>query len=203
MTKYPALEVERKSGEEVFHIEGKPLGENLLSFWQWSSSDLISNAMRGILAEYIVASALGENHSYRTEWDAYDIETKEGIKIEVKSGAFIQTWHQKKLSSIQFSIRPTVSWDSQTDTRSAKVMRQADVYVFCLLMHKEQDTIDPLNMNQWQFYVLSSDRLNQSVGAQKTIVLSSLLRLNPIAATYSELPSAIEKSTNKAVKGRR
>lgn len=109
MTKYPALEVKRKSGKEAFHIEGKPLDHNLLSFWQWSSSDLISNAMRGILAEYIVASALGENYSHRSEWDAYDIETKEGIKIEVKSSAFIQTWHQKRLSSIQFSIRPTIS----------------------------------------------------------------------------------------------
>ncbi|WP_352310410.1 hypothetical protein [Psychrobacter sp. W2-37-MNA-CIBAN-0211] len=202
MTKYPALEVKRKSGKEVFHIEGKPLDQNLLSFWQWSSSDLISNAMRGILAEYIVASALGENYSHRSEWDAYDIETKEGIKIEVKSSAFIQTWHQKSLSSIQFSIRPTISWGAQTNSRSTKIVRQADVYVFCLLTHKEQDTIDPLNVNQWLFYILSSDELNQSVGAQKTIVLSSLLRLNPITATYLELPSAIEKSANKAVKNR-
>lgn len=200
MTKYQALEVKRKSGEEIFHIEGKPLDENLLSFWQWSSSDLMSNAMRGILAEYIVACALGENHSHRTEWDAYDIKTKEGIKIEVKSSAFIQAWHQNKLSSIQFSIRPTVGWDSQKNTRSGEVMRQADIYVFCLLIHKEQDTIDPLNMNQWQFYVLSSNKLNQSLGAQKTIVLSSLLRLDPIITTYSELPSAIKQLADKAIK---
>lgn len=80
------------------------------------------------------------------------------------------------------------------------MIRQADVYVFCLLTHKEQDTIDPLNMDQWQFYILSSDELNQSVGAQKTIMLSSLLRLNPITATYLELPSAIENSANRAVK---
>ena len=200
MTQYPVLEVKHKSGEEFFHIEGEPLNENLLSFWQWSSSDLVSNTMRGILAEYIVASALGENHSHRTEWDAYDIKTKEGIKIEVKSGAFIQTWHQKKLSSIQFNIRPTVCWNSQTNTRSSEVMRQADIYVFCLLIHKEQDTIDPLNMNQWQFYILSSDELNRTLGAQKTVVLSSLLRLNPITATYSELPSAIKRLANEDVK---
>ncbi|MGO3340368.1 MAG: hypothetical protein ACTIL8_11240, partial [Psychrobacter sp.] len=171
----------------------------LLSFWQWSSSDLVSNTMRGILAEYIVASALGENHSHRAEWDAYDIKTKEGIKIEVKSGAFIQTWHQKKLSSIQFSIRPTKGWDAKIDNRSNTTMRQADIYVFCLLIHKEQDTIDPLNMNQWQFYILSSDALTQSLGTQKTIVLSSLLRLNPIIATYSELSTAIKQLANKNI----
>ena len=199
MTQYPALEVKCKSGEEFFHIEGEPLNEKLLSFWQWSSSDLVSNTMRGILAEYIVASALGENHSHRAEWDAYDIKTKEGIKIEVKSGAFIQTCHQKKLSSIQFSIRPTKGWDAKTDNRSNTTMRQADIYVFCLLIHKEQDTIDPLNMNQWQFYILSSDALTQSLGTQKTIVLSSLLRLNPITATYSELSTAIKQLANKNI----
>ncbi|MGO2019539.1 hypothetical protein [Psychrobacter sp.] len=199
MTQYPALEVKCKSGEEFFHIEGEPLNEKLLSFWQWSSSDLVSNTMRGILAEYIVASALGENHSHRAEWDAYDIKTKEGIKIEVKSGAFIQTWHQKKLSSIQFSIRPTKGWDAKIDNRSNTTMRQADIYVFCLLIHKEQDTIDPLNMNQWQFYILSSDALTQSLGTQKTIVLSSLLRLNPIIATYSELSTAIKQLANKNI----
>lgn len=202
MTKYPALEVERKSGAEAFHIEGDPLNLNLLSFWQWSSSDLVSNALRGVLAEYIVASALGENKTHRVEWDDYDIETTAGIKIEVKSSAFIQTWNQAKLSSIQFGIRPTANWDYQMNARSTENIRQADVYVFCLLAHKEQSTIDPLNMNQWQFYILSSDRLNQSVEAQKTITLSSLLRLHPIAATYFELPSAIEKSVQDITENR-
>ena len=105
MSKYPALEVKRKTGEDPFHIEGKPLDQNLLSFWQWSGSDLVGNTMRGVLAEYIVSSALGESHGHREEWDAYDIETKEGIKIEVKSAAYIQTWAQNKPSnySIQYT----------------------------------------------------------------------------------------------------
>ncbi|MGP4714858.1 MULTISPECIES: hypothetical protein [unclassified Psychrobacter] len=194
MIKYPALEVERKSGEEAFHIEGNSLNLNLLSFWQWSSSDLVSNTLRGILAEYIVGSALGENNAHRVEWDDYDIETKEGIKIEVKSSAFIQTWNQEKISTIQFGIRPTTQWDDKTNARSTKSIRQADIYVFCLLKHKEQKTIDPLNMSQWEFYVLSSDTLNQSVGLQKNITLSSLLRLDPIITTYSKLPFAIKQS---------
>ncbi|MGO2444470.1 MAG: hypothetical protein ACTH7W_07395, partial [Psychrobacter sp.] len=59
--------------------------------------------------------------------------------------------------------------------------------------------IDPLNMNQWQFYILSSDALTQSLGTQKTIVLSSLLRLNPIIATYSELSTAIKQLANKNI----
>jgi hypothetical protein len=53
--KLEELTITPKSGEEQFHVEGEPAGFNLLSFWKWSVSDLVSNATRGILAEYIVA----------------------------------------------------------------------------------------------------------------------------------------------------
>lgn len=59
MEKLSAIEIRRKSGQEVFESNGLSLDMNLLSFWQWSASDIIGNAMRGILAEYIVASAVG------------------------------------------------------------------------------------------------------------------------------------------------
>ena len=65
MDKYPEIEVKRKSGNEAFHDNDTNLKSNLLSFWQWSASDLIGNAMRGILAEYIVASAVGVTQQFR------------------------------------------------------------------------------------------------------------------------------------------
>ncbi|NOZ79726.1 MAG: hypothetical protein GXP48_11220 [Acidobacteria bacterium] len=198
MEKYPELDVTQKTGDEPFHENGKPLNDNLLSFWQWSASDLVGNAMRGILAEYIVASAVGVTEGHRTEWDSYDIETPEGIKVEVKSGAYIQSWSQKKLSTIQFGIRPTQGWDSKNNTYTTAVERQSDVYVFCVLYHKFQETIDPLNVSQWLFYALATEELNQALGGQKTITLSSLMKLQPINATYNELYSAIKKAANKA-----
>lgn len=48
-----------KTGNETFVVQGNPLDYNLLRFWQWSSSDLISNTLSGILAECIVAIAIG------------------------------------------------------------------------------------------------------------------------------------------------
>ena len=39
--------------------EPLPLGVSLLDFWQWLGSDLVSNAFRGLLAEYLVALAVG------------------------------------------------------------------------------------------------------------------------------------------------
>jgi hypothetical protein len=133
MDKYPAIEVPQKTGNEKFCENGKPQDNSLLSFWQWSSSDIVGNAMRGVIAEYIVASAMGVTDGTRVEWDAYDVETTEGIRVEVKSAAYIQSWAQKKLSNIQFGIRPTQNENSPT----TEAIRQADVYVFCLLANKD------------------------------------------------------------------
>lgn len=197
MDNLSAIETTRKTGDEPFEFDGSSLPVSLLSFWQWSASDIVGNAMRGILAEYIVASSVGMNSGTRTEWDAFDINTPEGIKVEVKSGAYIQSWEQKKHSNIQFSIRPTQGWDSETNGRSSEVCRQADVYVFCLLKHKDQTSINPLNLDQWTFYVLPTNTLNQSVGAQKTITLNSLESLNPSKVNYDELHASIKAAANK------
>ena len=92
----------RKSGNEPFHKDGEPISGKLLSFWQWSSSELVGNALRGILAEYLVASDIGCISGVRQEWDAFDVETPEGIKVEVKSGAYLQNWEQKNI--LQFNL---------------------------------------------------------------------------------------------------
>ncbi len=100
------LEIHPKSGNEAFHLDGENLDLNLFSFWRWSTSDIVSNATRGVLAEFIVAKAMGNiSSSVRNEWDAYDLETNDGIKIEIKSAAYIQSWHQEKLSTIKFLVQ--------------------------------------------------------------------------------------------------
>ena len=48
----PPLVVTRKTGSEAFQLGSTALGFDLLSFWQWSASDLVSNALRGRLAEF-------------------------------------------------------------------------------------------------------------------------------------------------------
>jgi hypothetical protein len=196
MDKYPEIKGVRKTGNEKLHVNGANLTHDLLSFWQWSASDIVGNAMRGIFAEYIVASALDKISGSRTEWDAYDIESKEGIKIEVKSSAYIQSWTQKKLSRIQFDIRPTQGFDSKKNSYSSQLTRQSDVYVFCVLEETNQEAIDPLNLDQWSFYVLGTNELNQAVGQQKSISLGRLKELNPINTPYSELYKSIQQSAN-------
>ena len=193
MTDLPAIKVSRKNGNESFHDNEKTIPFNLHSFWQWSSSDLVGNTLRGMLAEYIIASAVGSEKGTRTEWDAFDIETPDKIKIEVKSSAYIQSWSQSKLSAISFGIQPTKGWDAKTNTYSSQRVRQSDIYVFCVHAHKDKSTIDPLNIDQWAFYILPTKTLNKVVGNQKFITLSSLKKLNPIKANYGSISATVKQ----------
>jgi hypothetical protein len=195
MQKLDALNTRRKTGNEPFHIDGEPLKNSLLEFWQWSSSELVGNALRGMLAEYIVGSALGCVGEVRTQWDAYDLLTPDGIKVEVKSGAYLQSWKQNKLSAIQFGIRPTWTWEARKNRALRERLRQADVYVFCLLKHREKDSIDPLNMSQWDFYVIPTSVLDERLGNQQTVSLSRLLRLEPTATDYLGLSGAVREAS--------
>lgn len=191
MNDLPAIKVSRKNGNESLHNNENKIPFSLLSFWQWSSSDLVGNTLRGMLAEYIIASAVGSAKGTRTEWDAFDIETPDKIKIEVKSSAYIQSWSQAKLSTISFGIQPTKGWDAKTNAYSSKRARQSDIYVFCVLAHEDKNTIDPLNLEQWVFYILPTKTLNKVVGNQKSITLSSLKKLNPIKVNYGSINSTI------------
>jgi len=182
-----------KTGNEPLYNNGQPLQFNLLHFWQWSVSDILSNSIRGRLAEFIVATATGVNlTTVRSEWDAYDLLTPEGIKLEIKSAAYLQTWQQSSLSKISFSTKLARSWDFAMDKRSEVPLRHADVYVFCLLKHQIRDSVDPLNLNHWDFYVLSTAELNKYTRSQHSITLNSLQRLTQ-AINYDDIDSVIKK----------
>ena len=146
------IQATTKSGQEQLTYNEKPLNFTLLDFWRWSVSDILSNATRGRFAEFIVATAANiDNNTLRDEWSAYDLVTPDGIKLEIKSAAYVQSWFQRSLSKISFSTKAALYWDSLTNKQSSEKKRHADVYVFCLLHHDNKLTIDPLNMNHWEF----------------------------------------------------
>ena len=75
-------------------------------------------------------------------------------------------------------------------------MRQSDIYIFCVPSHKDKNSVDPLNLSQWDFYILETKILNEKVKTQKSITLSSLLRLNPIKIKYDSLKEEIKQIEN-------
>ncbi len=180
-----ALLPKRLNGNESFHDGAIQTTYSVNSFWSWAYSSLAANNLRGHLAEYIVASALGvADDSQRIEWDDYDLMAF-GLKIEVKSAAYLQQWNQDRLSSIIFNIAPSY--------REEKPRRIADVYVFCVLTPKDKRELDPLNLAQWDFYVLPT-RILETLGPQKTITLSALRELKPHECHHVELKETIQNS---------
>ena len=163
----------RRDLHESFHDDGRTIGTDLLSFWRWGFSNVLSNATRGVLAEFIVAQALGVAEArVRDEWGPYDLETSQGIKIEVKSAAYVQSWYQSKFSDITFKVPKTKAWNYETNRQEDVAKRQADVYVFALLAHRDQSTIDPLDVSQWEFYVLPTAVLDDRERSQHSITLT-------------------------------
>lgn len=168
---------------------------NKQEFQAWAYDDLLTNTTRGLLAEYIVATALGIRDTKRVEWDQYDLEIDrlgKRVGIEVKSAAYVQTWEQTRISEISFSIRPAQGWDARTNTYADSAKRSAAVYVFCLLEGEDRERIDPLDVAQWTFYVLSTSELDRQVPTQKTIRLARLKDLGAHPCTYDELKTAID-----------
>lgn len=187
-----------KTGSEKFTSKGRELPANLLDFWQWSSSDLLSNALRGVLAEFIVAMALGINiDKPREEWAVYDLVTNEGVKVEVKSAAYVQSWKQKKPSKISFSIRKTSGYDEDGKPIAESPKRQADVYVFCLLAIEDGLKIDPMNLDQWEFYVLSSKEIERHWGGQASVSLGPLKKVCGEGIDFEKIKSKIDEFLQK------
>jgi hypothetical protein len=109
MTSYGRIEVAQRAGAEPFHLAGRPLEFDVLSFWRCASSDLTGNALRGVVAEYLSPMLSASTRTVRAEWDAIDLRTKAGLAVEVKAAAYLQTWPQEEPSEIKFTIAPTKS----------------------------------------------------------------------------------------------
>jgi len=187
-----------KSGNERFTHGAGELSFDLLSFWRWSASDLLSNATRGILAEYLVARALGVGEeSVRDEWAPYDLTTPDGVKVEVKSAAFLQSWHQDQPSRVSFVVPKTRAWDASTNRLSEELARQADVYVFALLAHQDKKAINPMDISQWCFYVLPTFVLDARTRSQHSITLPTLSNLCEISVPFDELSRAVAQAAKR------
>jgi hypothetical protein len=188
----PRLTPAPRSGREPFRAAGVDLGFSLLDFWRWSSSDLVSNTLRGVLAEFLVAKALDlPTDRVRVEWDMCDLTTLSGLRLEVKSAAYLQSWAQSGLSKVSFMVKPRRGWDAATNTQDSEAKRHADVYVFALLAHQEKFTVDPLNLDQWLFWAVSTKALDARARSQHSITLPSLIRLAGEGVSYRDLSDAL------------
>ena len=200
----PAMHPVRRTGSERFRSGDESLDFSVSDFWRWSASDLVSNTDRGALAEFIVAKAIGaiSDGGVRGDWDPWDLTTEAGIKVEVKSSAYIQTWYQADYSKPVFSIRKSLGWNSETNEFSDVPERPADVYVFALLAHRDQTTLDPLDLSQWEFFVVPRPVLDDRRPSEHSITLPSLRKLCDGPVGFEGLRGAVEQPAAQPWPGR-
>jgi len=170
----PVIPPVRLNGDEPFTNAGAPIGATILDFWKWTTSDLVGNTSRGAIAEFLVARAVGADVGARDPWGTYDIDDPRGITIEVKSSAYIQSWRQTGFSRITFGCRKTRAWNPELNDFVGEAKRHAQVYVFALLAHRDQATLNPLDASQWEFYVVPTTWLDDALGNQKSVGLEAL-----------------------------
>lgn len=151
-------------------------------------SDLRTNNVRGYLAEFLVARAVGAD-ALRVEWDPWDVTAPDGTRIEVKSAGYIQAWAQQQLSTPSFRVAPAFGWDATTGTWSAEKGYNADVYVFGLHTARSHAEYNPLLISQWQFYVAGRPVMESRAGAR--MGLATIERICGDPVSYAELASAI------------
>jgi hypothetical protein len=164
---------------------------SLLGFWKWAYSDLRSNTVRPLLAEYLVGSALEcLNELGRREWSAWDLEYQ-GKRLEVKSAGYIQSWPQSGPSKIVFGIAPAKNaWHHDTNTFLGPGPH-ADIYIFCLHEEQDENLARILDMDSWRFFIVPAAVLFEAMGAQKTISLRTLGSLAP-RIQLNEIKGAID-----------
>ncbi len=175
------------NGNEHFTLDGEKINITTNDFWKWAYSDLSSDTNRSILAEYIVSLSLGRTSVFkRTEFThrPYDVITKDGFRIEIKSTAYINSKCNERPDCVLFSI-----------ARNKELYNSSDAFVFCVYKGMS-DKETPLNIDLWDFYVISTEKLYRNKPIQKTITLPSLIDLAPIKCNYYKIDETIKTAVN-------
>ena len=180
-----------------FVLDGKPLGMNMLDFWKYQYSNIYD--MQEYIAEFIVGKALGLNEPCnRDGWTLYDIDYN-GVHIEIKQTGYYHSWQEKyaggRISQRRtFGIQPAYSEykDSKTELK-----RQSHIYVFCLNTGTNEEESNPLEMSNWEFYVVPTAVIDDTCATgQKTISLGKVRKLAPMTR-FQDLKRVIDSICDK------
>lgn len=175
---------------EHFTIDGEATDMDMLDFWNWTYSNIYD--LQDTIAEYIVAKALGLEKAFNVDyWTLFDILYREK-RIEVKETSYYHSWQtdeEPKSEARNFGI--TKAYSEYKDSASS-FERQNDIYIFCLNTGYSRSESNPLNLNNWEFYVVPTSIINDLCKNAKTISLSRLRKITkPI--TYKQLKTKVDE----------
>lgn len=180
------------SGNEAFKHNGVELGFNVMDFWPFQFSNLIDNL--GFVAEFLIAQALRKDEPDNCMgFTLYDIDYR-GKKIEVKATSYYQAFKASHIISEHrvFSIRKT---HVEYQNSKSELARQNDIYIFCVDEGKDKETSNPLNLENWTFYVIPTKVINNLFDNQKTLSLKRLTQIEKygVGLTYDKLKATIDE----------
>jgi len=166
--------LKRMDGSESLRgSEAERLDAPVLDFWQWAFNDLCANNLRGVFAEWLVAKLLDIVPPVRESWAECDLRTAEGVRIEVKSSAYVQTWGKEDdpPSRISFGGLRATTWSVETGY-AAEPSYNSDLYVFTIQIEKSRERWNAMDLDQWRFYIVPRETLVK-YGA-RTLALSTM-----------------------------
>ncbi len=155
----------------------------------------MTNSWRGDYMECMIALVLGDDWILPWEngedWASWDIEHRNGARIEVKQSAARQTWHLDYMAPHRypnFDIAPrTGYWTERGNRWVDSPGRSADIYIIAWHDERAVDIANHTDPGQWRFYVVASRDLPEN---QKTIGLRTLKKLSDCCA-ISDLKSQV------------
>lgn len=145
------------------------LDGKLLDFLSWAYSDLCDDVNKGIFAEWLVAKILGIKSPRRYLWANSDLETSNGVRIEVKASAYWQSWKalnpdgsQKDLSKViiqpdnKIRFGGLVAKDTIDNSKQEFGSLKSDYYCFCFNTEKNYEVWNAMDISKWEFYLVAA-----------------------------------------------
>lgn len=175
---------------EKFKLNDKELDYGILDFWKYKYSNIWN--MQEYIAEFIVEKALGMEKSHNTDsWTLFDIMYR-NTRIEIKETSYYHPWNENGKISNQRTFGITMANSKyENEEQENKFERQNDIYVFCLNTGETREESDPMNLNNWEFYIIPTKVINERCGNNKTISLNRIRKLTQ-KINYEEIKNQID-----------
>ena len=178
------------------------------------SQPLIDNVYCGDYVETLILFALGQGWKQTPEWSSWDLEREDGVRVEVKQSAALQSWYRStgiKKPCPSFDIAPRAGY--YTDSSDAAVwvgldpgepdfLRAADLYIFAWHPETYPDIADHRRAEQWEFYVVPESKLPpKPQGTKSQTIAPSTAKKLAAAVAYAELAARVTAVADRIPSG--